>query len=271
MREIKTLLLVLALLVAWSDGEKILFQASNSGSRQLKVKHSKVNNKPTYETTDGYHKQRRWIVFTYYTETSCETIVSCHGYPEGVCAQYTYDDKVWWMNYAGDSKTNIVLMWSFFNDNACSKPHSDSVPGFYGLTAPQGVESWSKECRLDDLKSFTATDQTPKFKHGVVFNTFSTLANCHANNMEATFSFVYDPYGQCGYLPGISSFLKDRASQSVSSKAVRIQRCTDDSVVYDVYDAEVCEGTFTTITFSRKETCKGGQNNGDVLGYINFQ
>jgi len=43
MREIKTLLLVLALLVAWSDGEKILFQASNSGSRQLKVKHSKVN------------------------------------------------------------------------------------------------------------------------------------------------------------------------------------------------------------------------------------
>jgi len=42
MREIKTLLLVLALLVAWSDGEKILFQASNSGSRQLKVKHSKV-------------------------------------------------------------------------------------------------------------------------------------------------------------------------------------------------------------------------------------
>ena len=210
MFKFKILLPILALVVAWCDGEKILLQASsNSGGRQLKGKHSNKGNPiPTYETTEGYHKKRNWIVFTYYAETSCETIVSCHGYPEGVCAQYTYNDTVWWMNYAGDSKTNIVLMWSFFNDNACSKLHSESVPGFYGQTPPQGAESWSKECRLEDLKSFTATDQTPKFNKGVIFYTFSTLANCHANTMEATFSFLYDPYGQCGYLPGISSFLK---------------------------------------------------------------
>lgn len=275
---IKTILLALGSL-ALSYGEKILSQGSNSGGRQLKGQKKAKKDSPTYETTDGFHDPRQWVVFTDYAEDTCQTIVACHGYPEGVCARYEDGQNptdLWWMNYAGESKINMVIMYSFFNDPFCTVPYTSDVGNPYGAPySPQGVYSWQKGCNKDRKKSFSAQDKPPNFYNGVVFNIFANEPHCKANSVQATFNFNFIPYEQCGTLVYFSTFLKGVVNNDIApgqvDVGVRLVECHEDYVVIDVHADPACETDHTRVIFPRTDTCKSGQNNGEVLGYGNFK
>lgn len=260
------------------NGEKILYQESGSRRRQIKVKNQAKKDSSTYATTEGYHDEQRWAVFYNYAELTCNTVTASHGYPQGVCAEYTYpfgpdNSTLYWMSYVGESKIDSIRMYSFFKDKFCTLPFKDEVPSGYDSDyTPQGVESWHKGCCVDQATSFSAQAQPPNFKNGVVFNIFSAPSYCEANSIQATFNFNFIPYDQCGPFPSSSTFLKDGVDANNAPKAVgvKLMECHTEYVILEVYADLACSENKKTIFFPRTETCKSGQNCGDVTGYGNF-
>lgn len=293
--------------LALSDGEKFRLQGSDSDGRQLKgVKKSKEKKaeKSSYKKSVGYHEPGDWLIYSYYQraqnlEKDCEHLTSAHGYPEGVCANYYQNTDFNWMNYAGQSKEDIILMWSYFTDRECKNPATGEIPsGPFPFPIPaQGALAHPKGCqttrdvgpgdtrRLQVVERnlpeiYSVQDKTPRYEGGVLFNTFPTPDTCAANDIGSTFEFWFNKYDACGQIASNSAFLKgiaDTTGQIIYG--VMIVECNDDHVSFDVYrsatisDSVLCQSdaTIDRVTFKTSDTCKGGQTNGVVNGGVNYK
>lgn len=291
-------MLVLCFLAS-SDGERFRLQGSDSDGRQLKgVKKSK-KKASSYKKSVGYHQPGYWLIYSYYQraqnqEKDCETLTSAHGYPEGVCANFYQDKKYYWMNYAGQSKDDIILMWSYFNDKTCKEPAIGEIMkvGPFPLYA-QGALGHPKGCQttVDGPvekgvpEIYSVQDNTPRYEGGVLLNTFPTSETCAANDIGSTFEFWFNKYDACGQIAANNNILPadliDNAGLNQIIYGVKIVECNDDHVSFDVYkdtilsNSNLCRAataaSITRVTFKASDTCKGDTTNGVVNGYVNYK
>ena len=284
--------------LALSNGEKFHLQGSESSGRHLKgekkMKEKKAE-KSSYKKSVGYHLPGYWLLYSYYQraqnpENNCEHLTSVLGFPQGVCANYYQNTEFYWLNYAGQSKEDIIRMWSFFKDSECKVP-TTAKPNFF-LPA-QGVLAHPKICETkkenDPLADrnvpimYILQDNTPRYEGVVLFNTFPTPETCATNDIGSTFEFWFNKNDACGQIAANSSFLPEDIRDNFPALILygaKMVECNDHQVSFDVYrdavkdDSVLCKSTATIdrVTFLKMDTCKqGGQTTGAASGFVNYK